>query len=72
MLTQNFRSGNYLFEPTGRTLTYNSRGCQEISVSEEPETKDMWYSRGKMLAPLRATRAQVLAQYFAPAQHNYR
>ena len=72
MLTQNFRSGNYLFEPTGRTLTYNSRGCQEISVSEEPETKGMWYSRGKILAPLRATRAQVLAQYFAPVRHNYR
>jgi len=72
MLTQNFRSGNHLFEPTGRTLTYNGQGCQEIKVSEEAETEDMWYSRGNILASLRATRAQVLAQYFAPTQRNYR
>ena len=72
MLTHNFRSCNHLFEPTGRTLTYNGQGCQEIKVSEEAETEDMWYSRGNILAPLRATRAQVLAQYFAPTQRNYR
>lgn len=55
----------FVFRPTGRTMTLNGVGVQEIEVTECPAHSELSYRRGQVHAPTRATRADVIAEYFA-------
>ena len=66
MLSKEFSHNNDTFYPTGRTVTYCGVSCQEFTANRASETEwNVSYSCGSFFVPRRATRADVIAQFFA-------
>ena len=74
MLTTEFKyrhgTNIFVFKPTGILMCMNGIGVQEFEVHRCPDDEYTTWTLPRIHVPKRATRADVVANYFAPQKRN--